>query len=1157
MKTHQRRHQKGFALIVTLSLMVLLALLAVGLLSLSAVTLRSASQGSAQAEARANARLALMLAIGQLQKYAGDDRRISRAADQIPGATDGSKTAALPGRRFWTGIYKSWDGDQAQRPGPELLQWLVSHPQTSAAREDEPTAAASPGEMVRLVGAGTAGGSKEDWVEAPLVGVESGGRLSGRFAWWTGDQGLKAMLASPPAGDAKDLAELRGRLQAAPSHAVQLASTSSGRPFRGTDRTDPRIEALTGWGQASFLATDRDGSRELFHDLVTRTGGLLVDVRNGGFRRDLSMKFEGKFPPAGREPLYTVASEEGISFEELQSYYRLYKELEPVSGAYTTGGAIPAGTLGFEMGASPGECQKDPAFHFKMPVMVSLQIAFSLQARPIGNPQDENYRLYLVGDPILTFWNPLGVPVVIPQTAWMTFAFFQLPYTINVESGGENRECPLISTLSGATVNRISDTNFLGLRVGQLDPKLVFKPGEVIKVSQSGNLRVEGNSPNRALQAQVGFNYGGGMARPMRDKFGKTIDLKLSDRITYTMEPNGMTCGKTQYSGESMTGARMHSRHHGLHYHEFFVGTDRPNAGGIGFGGMSIDADFGNQRAQPGIIWQARTPGTKPPGARIYANRGQYADIFPTFGASDTRPLSVEQLRSAKAPILMYSYNVKTETGSETGTRSLLRFNPRAHRVDFYDLTKFERDLKPYEFKMEALNSWVNRKLETSANGNAYFGGSYDAADGNCFVTTHSVPREPIHSLAALQHSMANGFMMQAPQQGYTALNARQPMLPQISHAIGNSFAPAVLSSSETEGLTSGNRPLADHSYLANAALWDGWFFSSVAPHETGNHSVQRSQRQAAEQFLDGSKPLPISQYRPALGSKGVAESLASLFSRNDPSPGATDLMASLIRVEGMFNVNSTSVEAWRVLLSSLMGEDVVTRDDLGKLSRREVAEGVPVAGLMAPANRLAKGTGAITANEPEQWIGRRVLKEDEITLLAETIVREVRKRGPFLSLADFVNRRVGSDPALARAGAIQSALDSDEVPINAAYNAAARSVDSVTAARLPFPEAEEGARAAGIPGIVKQADLLTPLAPILSARSDTFLIRAYGEAVDGNGRILARAWCEAEVERGADFLSGEDPRETRPADLSNAVDREFGRRFKIHSFRWLGSKEI
>ena len=62
------RQRKGFTLIVTSAVLVRLALVAVGLLTLSTLTIRSAHLGAAQSEARANAKLALMLALGDLQK---------------------------------------------------------------------------------------------------------------------------------------------------------------------------------------------------------------------------------------------------------------------------------------------------------------------------------------------------------------------------------------------------------------------------------------------------------------------------------------------------------------------------------------------------------------------------------------------------------------------------------------------------------------------------------------------------------------------------------------------------------------------------------------------------------------------------------------------------------------------------------------------------------------------------------------------------------------------------------------------------------------------------------------------------------------------------------------------------------------------------------
>lgn len=965
------------------------------------------------------------------------------------------------------------------------------------------------------------------------------------------------MVATPAVKPARNEAEVRGRLQAVPGFASEVAVDPAGeRPFLDIDRSDPRLAALTDWPQTAFIASGPDRPKPLFHDLATHTNGLLVDVRRGGFRSDLSMYLENEIQGSQPEPLFRVNRETGISYQELETFYQLWKELKPVRGTYTTGGRIPNGALGLTLGATPQASENDRFFHFKVPTLISMQVAFSLKTIPQGAGANQVDRLYLVFDPILTFWNPHDVPLVIPTSAWMSYNFFQFPYTVNVTVGRRTWECPLTSSLSGMFVDRNTDANFGALRVGEIE-QLIFKPGEVIKVSQTGDMRVEGNSPNRAMQGRKGFNFGGGIARPMRDKNGAFIDMKPTDSITYTLVPNGLTAGKTSRSGSTLTGNNMHTRHFGMNYNEAFIGSERPGAGGLGFGGMVVDFDFGNERATPGAPRQSRTPGTKPSGDRIYANRPQYRDLFPSFGFSETRRLTAAQMRASKAPIMMYSYNAKTETDTQTGTRSMLRLNPRAHRIDFYDLSEYERKLKGYELRVEALNSWVNRRLETSVTGNAFFGGSFDAADGTSFVITHSIPREPIHSLAALQHSTANGFLLQKPERGYTALNGRQPMLPQISHAIGNSLAPSVLSSSETSRTTTGDRPVADHSYLANLNLWDSWFFSSIAPQEANTFSSRRSQQEVAKDFFEGAEPLPVAQYKPNLGAEDPTSVLPRLINRRGVTPEAVDLVASLIRVEGMFNVNSTSVEAWRVLLSSLAGEDVVTQGEAGDENRVEVGTGVPVAGLLVPNDVEAEGKGVVRIRDPEGWVGRRVLSEEEIDELAQAIVREVRKRGPFLSLADFVNRRVGSESDLTRAGAIQAALDSDDVSINGAYNGGDRAVPAAVANGLPHPAAEEGAAAFGIPGIVKQADILTPIAPILSARSDTFLVRGYGEALDAEGNVVARAWCEARVERGSEYVTGTTSPEIRPDALRDPVDEKFGRRFHVRSFRWLSQGEI
>src|SRR5687768_12598003 len=83
-----RRRAGGFALVVVLLLMVILTVVAVGLLGISSISLRSTDQLRVRSEARANARIALMLALGQLQLEMGPDRRISTPAGILDAAPD-------------------------------------------------------------------------------------------------------------------------------------------------------------------------------------------------------------------------------------------------------------------------------------------------------------------------------------------------------------------------------------------------------------------------------------------------------------------------------------------------------------------------------------------------------------------------------------------------------------------------------------------------------------------------------------------------------------------------------------------------------------------------------------------------------------------------------------------------------------------------------------------------------------------------------------------------------------------------------------------------------------------------------------------------------------------------------------------------------------
>ena len=115
---------------------------------------------------------------------------------------------------------------------------------------------------------------------------------------------------------------------------------------------------------------------------------------------------------------------------------------------------------------------------------------------------------------------------------------------------------------------------------------------------------------------------------------------------------------------------------------------------------------------------------------------------------------------------------------------------------------------------------------------------------------------------------------------------------------------------------------------------------------------------------------------------------------------------------------------------------------------------------------------------------------------------------------------------------------------------------DMLAGADYQFTEAAEGRSAHGAPGWIRQADILRPIAPILSVRDDTFTIRAYGDSLDQTGKVVARAWCEAVVKRTREFSDKADPPDSiEPPTIG--LNATFGRRYEIVSFRWLSLNEV
>jgi hypothetical protein len=410
--------KNGFALVVTLSLMILLTVIAVGLLTLSSISLRTSSQGEAMATARANARVSLMLAIGDLQKQLGPDTRISATADQISSA-DPTVSTTPQAQKNWASAYNSWPAASATRPpAPEFRQWFVSgDPGKLTDRSFAATALGTgPTQSVEMVSARSVG-STGDPVRVPLVTQTVSGAKN-NFAWWVSDEGVKAFVPSDPAPLPNGSSSQRLALQAPPNMGLKVMADAAGttRPLENLDQEAATIRNLISYKQTE-LAIDpasRDNLKILFHDISSQNRGLLTNVRTGGFRKDLSMFLQARDTSVPRTPLYSVGGKNGINMAELWTYYNLPGQLKSnLSGSFTTGGAVPGGTPYLQPETSQNAFAADKFYFQKQPVFVRFQTVVSFSSRPVTNPSTGviTYSLGIVVDPIVTVWNPLDVPL--------------------------------------------------------------------------------------------------------------------------------------------------------------------------------------------------------------------------------------------------------------------------------------------------------------------------------------------------------------------------------------------------------------------------------------------------------------------------------------------------------------------------------------------------------------------------------------------------------------------------------------------------------------------------------------------------------------------------------------------------------------------------
>lgn len=1248
----------GFALIVTLLLMILLTVIAVGLLSLASISLRTSSTSTARAEAQANARLALMLAIGQLQKAAGQDQRVTARAE-ILDASATILTNTTVKQPLWTGVWKThnpanptWnlDVDATGSGGNYLRDWSTVGSATATTREKNPN-------MDWLVSGATdpttnATINPVDWVatssnsvalakttlaaggflntSAPLVDVKnsSTGLRTGKYAYWISDEGVKAKvnLKDPTLGiSSADLA--RNALhfsapQATAGHKILPSGLST--EFRNLSSL-PNAVTPSSMGLVAtpnpFAAAATPLSSYL-PDITTYSYGVLADVKNGGLKKDLTAAFEDNGVSSGKNwaklnadgftNIYDLTTDAipvkpnsgldyyvlnpkfntGVKWNSLYYFYNTYKSVMPTGSstslpAPTSPGSNPAGignpaSLPFTVGArieswkssentvNPAGNGAIAAWGTLMPVPVAYQWNVALERVPNGADWRLNVRYY----PQLTLYNPYSAAITASNFSYRKFMSLDAAEMYCRIAITPPPPAPQTAVCYYVQLNQSRN----GYRPGVLTkPEANFRmePGEIRVFGMDQDYSISGapiegtvRTPNSMTQA---CEYLGGLVsnNMSPDKAVSTPLLKIK-----TLDTNSTRTATSTFLGFVDT------------YDIFPVVTagstiqinltKRPgspndpalNTDGYNSVGRTLNALLKTPVAQS-LAW---------PNEYKYNNlQGFYSDTdnslihagaigvgkMPSTGTV-LAPTPIESMPQRQSLYLMQlrrkglkSDNLlASATTGYVNSRAADAHMPVNHGNDtsfnlFAEIRQSGQKTLERYFNSNTYPAYSNLPGITGSNpdGTTTTGwGNYSATSVSAPIPASptrtvlsDVPMQPLTSLGQLMHAKPYYYFND------TGLNGFQPF---GSMFIGGSLPNPVLPTNITYkwGIFFG---YSDSSYLANQALFDTYFLSTVPPSSKPGGTTwpvnwtEFNSANSGATLTDATKPLLNTRIVP-----NPVEGTIQLSDLRDMDKAAANLM-----LNGAFNINSTSVAAWKALLYSLSGNDFNIYDATNRTTKT-------FSGLNCPIPRFLSATSNGNVNQP--WCAVRDLTDAQVTDLATKIVSEVKARGPFLSMADFLNRRLdASSTDRSRAGALQAAIDKTSPDINSTAKAAGEPMVSPTEEPwLTTKDANTSAGASyntalGIPGYLMQQDLVQAFSPAMTARSDTFVIRAYGESTPPTmGAAVAKAYCEAVVQRMPELMDNSQPAETATASLSS-VNPLFGRRFRIISFRWLNPDEI
>ena len=1247
-----RGTKSGFALVVTISLMVLLTVVAVGMLSLAGIALRGTGEASAMATARANARMALMLAIGELQKNAGPDYRVTARADIKSGNDANGRLTGVWGETWDSANAKAnkvtlptvSDYDQGQRDA-KFQEWLVSCTNPAATKQIDylKKGVTSP---VTLMGSGTLGTNPpaNSLVRASKIPIAAAanaagtstssaasktGNTTGAIAWAVLDEGVKARINTRYADDASSTGTKTMELGAGERPGVEFIAGLNPLERQYFEKSaqesatiDKGITRLNFGLTADALAKGqgvRAALRPLTHDVTTQSIGLFTDTARGGLKQDFQLMMNDTTLPKdylgkgvyqaclGGSSLLGPAEPTWDLFYQYASLYH-----NPASNPYhinQAGGAPlitaqvpldktkkPAGYWSaLDMSKTPPVINRTPPSGLVLlPTIAKVQVLFSLVGRdlyknlPDGDingpltaaqkdasnnlhgPQDDQFRstrfdydLHIMYEPIVTLHNPYNVAL---QFNTVHIEFVNVPLAMQIFRNDVAQSTGLVPL---DTMFDANDQGQVGKLFGMnLKTKANGAPGSPTFTMMPGETKLFAPylDPNRTYYQE--------------QTVGRTFwDIYVATALTVNMDAMpgwpgdgiGFDCDWVA-GGQAVDGLGENGHWAsclGLAWDDKISVQFAPLSIGISNNKFTVKmtATTGNNTTTVSAV---EFDYERPTGLREFLLGSSTAVMrYPKNPSEyimgkdlvERSTVPIKNLRKPKAFALLSAQAKNTSGGRDASnidghlaTKPWCFAHANVGASTQKVVTEHSANFS-HEIDLQGLPGTPDDWVDVDAQDRSNFMSGMTGTNGTKFGLQYEIPLAPIQTLAELNGANPGGFTS---------------YLPRFAWPIGNSWAhplisPTKLMEAGAGANINGGANYLDHSFLLNLALYDRFYFSGLGDQSGPFCSPARTTANLASDFAAGkSLDDPRMMLHPPDGKS--AKQFTDAVTNNKGSVPAYKTVAAWQMMQGAFNVNSTSTSAWKAMLASIHDKDAVC-NQLNKMSGTSsfstltatTAKEARISRFRLPASQSSEKGGD---SKDGYWMGPREYSDDELNSLATQIVKQVQARGPFFSMSDFVNRRLGSDDTAQR-GALQQAIDDSGInkkfAATAGQNGAGFEIPAGKVANYHYRNAAAGAGSSyqGAPGYLTQADVLSVLGNAATARSDTFTIRGYGEARDAQGNVLARATCEATVQRYPEWLDPMDKVETPVASLQSKVNKNFGRRFLITSIRWLNSKEI